>query len=116
MDSNEQAIEHQTANKSLKENAMIVYGCLLAGWLLGGTTAIVGIILNHATKEKVIGTIYESHYKYQMRTFYFGLLWMIIGLIGTFVLIGYFILLANSVWITYRAINGFIKLNDGQTI
>jgi len=116
MDSNEQAIEPQTANKSLKTYTMIVYVCLLAGWLLGGMTAIVGVILNHATKEKVIGTIYESHYKYQMRTFYFGLLWMIIGLIGTFVLIGYVVLFANSVWITYRAIKGFMKLNDGEEI
>jgi uncharacterized membrane protein len=106
----------ETLNKSLKTYAMIVYGCLLAGWLLGGVSALVGIVLNHTTKYKAVGTIYESHYRYQMRTFYFGLLWMIIGIITSFIIIGYFVLLANSLWVTYRTIKGFMKLNDGETI
>lgn len=116
MDSNEQSIEPNSADKSLKTYVTIVYACLLAGWLLGGMTAIVGVILNYATKEKVIGTIYESHYKYQVRTFWFGLLWMIVGVISSFILIGYFVLFANSIWISYRAIKGFMKLQDGEEI
>lgn len=56
----------------------------------------------------------ESHFRWQIRTFWFGLLWSVIGLIAAFVVIGYFLLIANAIWIIYRIVKGWLRLADGK--
>ncbi len=93
----------------------IVYG-LQAAALLIPFTMIAGVIMNYVKIDDVKGTWLESHFRWQMRTFWFALLWFVVGVLTVVVLIGYFILVANAVWVIYRMIKGWIFLSEGKAI
>lgn len=99
--------------KSAKSLTTIIYA-LYAASVLVGITAIVAIIINYVKKEDVAGTWLESHFRWQISTFWFGLLWAIIGFVALFFVVGGFILVANGIWILYRIIKGFLRLNDNK--
>ena len=100
-------------NRSLKNLTQIVY-ILYALSYFAGITAIVGIIINYVKMEDVAGTWLESHFRWQIRTFWFGLLWAVIGIATVFVLIGFAILFANFCWMIYRIVKGWLNLNDNK--
>ncbi len=99
--------------KSLRTLTQVVY-VLYALSYFTGVTAIVGIIINYIKKEEVAGTWLESHFRWQIRTFWFGLLWAVIGAATLFFLIGIAILFANFCWIIYRIVKGWLNLNDNK--
>ena len=100
----------------------IVYGLLGLGLLLGWFPAVIGVILNYVKLEDVQGTWLESHFRWQIRTFWWGLLWAVIGIITRFqlvvsldlIVIGWFILIADGIWILYRVIKGWLNLNASK--
>lgn len=79
-----------------------------------GITGIAAIILNYVKRDDVAGTLFESHFRWQMRTFWFGILWGVIGGLTMMVFVGWFILAANSIWIVYRIIKGWLNLNENK--
>ena len=79
-----------------------------------GVTWLVAIILNYVKRDDVVNTIYESHFRWQIRTFWFSLLWAVIGIILTFVVIGLFVLGANLIWFIYRIVKGWLRLTEGK--
>lgn len=99
--------------KSLKTLTLAVY-ILYALSYFAGVTAIIGIIINYVKLEEVAGTWLESHFRWQIRTFWFGLLWAVIGVATIFILIGFAVLFANFCWIIYRIVKGWLNLNDGK--
>lgn len=98
---------------SLKTVAQAVY-VLFALSYFAGITAIVGIIVNYVKMDDVAGTWLESHFTWQRRTFWFGLLWAVIGIATSFILVGFAILFANFCWIIYRVVKGWLNLNDSK--
>jgi len=98
---------------SLKKITMVVYA-LYALSYFAGITAIIGIVINYIKREEVAGTWLESHFSWQIRTFWFGLLWAAIGIATLVILIGFAILFANCVWIIYRVVKGWLYLNDNK--
>ncbi len=106
-------VPDETKMRSLKTVAFVVY-VLYALSYFTGVSAIVGIIVNYVKKEDVAGTWLESHFRWQIRTFWFGLLWAVIGGLTVFILIGAAILFANFCWIIYRIVKGWLNLNDGK--
>ncbi|OGS90633.1 MAG: hypothetical protein A2Z95_04155 [Gallionellales bacterium GWA2_60_18] len=99
--------------KSLRTLTQVVY-ILYALSYFTGITAIVGIIINYVKQDDVAGTWLESHFRWQIRTFWFGLLWAVIGGITAFILVGFAILFANFCWIIYRIVKGWLNLNDNK--
>jgi uncharacterized membrane protein len=99
--------------KSLRSLTQVVY-VLYALSYFAGITAIIGIIINYVKKDDVAGTWLESHFRWQIRTFWFGLLWAVIGAATFFLLIGIAILFANFCWIIYRIVKGWLNLNDNK--
>ena len=99
--------------ESLKKLTMVVYA-LYAFSYFAGITAIIGIVINYIKLEEVTGTWLESHFRWQMRTFWYGLLWAVIGIATLFILIGFVILFANCIWIIYRVIKGWLYFNDNK--
>ncbi|MFT0532667.1 DUF4870 family protein [Castellaniella hirudinis] len=97
-----------------KQIAQLVYILQAVGFFLGGVPILVGIIINYVKRADVQGTLWASHFRWQIRTFWFSLLWAIIGGLLLFVAIGGLILLANAVWTIYRAVKGWLYLNDGK--
>ena len=100
----------------MKENLTlthVIYG-LYGASLVVGITWIVAIVLNYIKREDVAGTWLASHFRWQIRTFWFSLLWAFIGALTFVLIIGIFILIADFVWYVYRIAKGWLRLNEGK--
>jgi uncharacterized membrane protein len=85
-------------------NVNVIYYLYLASILLG-VTAIVGVIMAYMNRGPGADWL-DSHYTYQIRTFWTGLLYSAIGLVLTFVIIGFLVLLFVLIWWIVRCIKG----------
>jgi len=98
--------------------AGIVGTATVVGSFIGSVPSIVAVILNYANRSNARGTWAESHYTWQIRTFWYALLWFLIAwaLILTFVgaLVGIPVLIALTLWLLYRIGRGWLRLVDGQ--
>ncbi len=100
-------------DKSVKNLTTLIYALYAASFLIG-ITAIVAIVMNYVKREDVAGTVAESHFRWQIRTFWFSLLWGVIGAVLTIVVIGFAIIAADVIWVIYRIVKGWLRLNDGK--
>ncbi|MBT3012005.1 MAG: hypothetical protein KUF77_07445 [Candidatus Thiodiazotropha sp. (ex Lucina aurantia)] len=96
-----------------KTIAMVVYALQALSFLFV-ITFLVAVIINYVKRDDVRNSWLESHYRWQIRTFWFSLLWIAIGYLTTFILIGYLVLLVNMVWLIYRIIKGWLRLSEGR--
>jgi uncharacterized membrane protein len=101
--------------EKLRTITTVVYALQALGFL-NGITWIVAVVINYVKKEEVQGTWLESHFRWQIRTFWFGLLWGVIGAVLALVLVGFAILFAAAVWIVYRIVKGWLYLIDGKPL
>ncbi|MEK6245609.1 MAG: hypothetical protein AABM33_14065 [Pseudomonadota bacterium] len=102
--------------------ASVVIGITSAAFIVTafvfGVPSIVAVILNYLKRAEARGTFLESHFGWQIRTFWFTLLWCVIGgllfvtVVGALVAIPLF--LAVGVWVIYRVIRGWLALKDGK--
>ncbi|NWF36186.1 hypothetical protein [Mariprofundus sp. KV] len=99
--------------KSNKKITMIVYALQAAGVLLL-VPIIAAVIVNYMRKDDVQGTWLESHFRWQIRTFWFYLLWTVIGFATLFIVVGMVVLVAASVWYIYRIAKGWMRFSDGK--
>ena len=106
-------MENAENEQSAKSLTTIIYALYAASFLVG-ITAIVAIVMNYVKKEDVAGTFLESHFRWQIRTFWFGLLWGVLGAITMLIIVGWFVLTANGIWIIYRIVKGWLRLNDNK--
>ncbi len=102
-------------NNSAKSTATLVYILQAASFIIG-ITFFVAIIINYVKQDDVKNTIVESHFRWQIRTFWFCLLWTVLGIILSIILVGYLVLAANAIWFIYRIVKGWIYLNDNKTM
>ena len=101
--------------KSLKTIATVVYALQAVGFFIG-LTWIVAIVINYVKRDDVRGTWLESHFTWQIRTFWWGLLWAVIGAILFVLVIGWFVLIADAIWIIYRIVKGWLNLAEGKPV
>ena len=99
--------------QSLRSLTLAVY-ILYAIGVFTGIPALIGIIINHVKAGDTEGTIYRSHFSWQMRSFWWGLLWAILGWITVWIGVGFIILGASWLWLVYRLVRGFLNWNDGK--
>ena len=101
--------------QGLKTVTTVVYA-LQALSFLWGITAIVGVIINYVKREDARGTVYESHFDWQIRTFWWALAWLAVGFVLAFVLVGFLVLFIAWIWMIYRVVKGWLKLIDGKPV
>ncbi len=101
---------------SLKQITMVIYALQALGFLTGGVTAIIAIVINYVKRDDAAGTLYQSHFEWQMRTFWWGLLWGVIGMLLVVVVVGFAVLFAAWVWTVYRVVKGWLKLTEGKPV
>jgi uncharacterized membrane protein len=99
---------------SLRNIAVAVYVLQALSFFVGGITGLAGVIINYIKMDEVRGTWIEPHFRWQVRTFWIGLLWGVIGFVTSFIIIGWFILLGVAIWVIYRIVKGALALNDGR--
>lgn len=112
---------------------LILYVLYIIAIFSGGLLAIVALVINYIKRDDVRGSIVESHFTWQIRTFWWYLIWNIIAFVpflflfftgdnvdvfaGVALIATTFCLLVVGIswlWIVYRAILGMIRLNDHQ--
>jgi len=93
--------------------AATIVGAFLTGW-----PSIIAVILNYIKRGEVRGTWLESHFRWQIRTFWFGLLWVSLCVLFVILTFGLGILFVwlpigiISLWFIYRIVRGWLRLND----
>jgi uncharacterized membrane protein len=91
---------------------LITYVLHLVGATIG-LTSIVGLVLNYVRLNQY-GEPLTSHHRWMIRSFWWALLWFVIGIITSFILIGFVICAVAWVWYVYRHVRGLIALANGE--
>jgi uncharacterized membrane protein len=93
--------------------AASVVGSFLFGW-----PSIIAVIINYVKRSDARGTWLESHFTWQIRTFWYALLWAVLAVIAFVTVIGipiaYGMLFVLGVWAIYRVARGWLRLKDRQ--
>jgi uncharacterized membrane protein len=82
--------------------------------MLIGVTLFAAVVLNYLRRSQAAGTWLESHFTWQIRTFWWSLAWCVLGLATAVLLVGLLILAASAVWFVYRIVRGWTELNEGR--
>ncbi|MBB4808849.1 putative membrane protein [Acinetobacter johnsonii] len=120
----------QDPNRSL---TFILYILYIVAIFSAGILAIIALVINYVKRGSVRGSIFESHFTWQIRTFWWYLIWNVVAFVpfiflfftgenatafagvalgaSTFCVS---VIGLSWVWIVYRAIKGIIRLNDNQ--
>ena len=92
----------------------------IVGAFVFGVPSIIAVVINYVKRGEVRGTFLESHFRWQIRTFWFALLWCLIGtiLFATFVGIplALVVFFAAGVWAIYRVARGWLALRDRKAM
>jgi uncharacterized membrane protein len=94
--------------------ALVVYILYLVAYAVG-ITALIGVIIAHIQVGEA-DPLLASHYRFQIRTFWVGLIYLVVGFILAFVLVGFLVLLWWFVWSLVRNIKGLLALNENRPI
>jgi uncharacterized membrane protein len=90
-----------------------------------GLPSIIAVIMNYARRSETRGTWLESHFRWQIRTFWFAWLWIVMILIiamplvllaGIGILLGLLGLGIVGLWVIYRIVRGWLTLRDGHAM
>jgi uncharacterized membrane protein len=96
----------------------IVGAATVVGSFLGSLSSIAAVIFNYVKRGDARGTWVETHYRWQIRTFWYALLWALIGWGLTITIIGAVagipILIALTLWLLYRIGRGWLRLRGRQ--
>ena len=122
-----------TANRSLLQWTQIIYalhalsllvGILGAATVVGsfliGWPSIIAVILNYVKRGDVRGTWLETHFRWQVRTFWYGLLWVLLCAFFVVITLGIGIIVAwlplgiVTLWFIYRIARGWMALGNGR--
>ena len=96
--------------------ATLVYALQAAAFFTGGLTLLAAVIISYVKRDVAAGTWVDSHFGWQIRTFWWNLLWTIIGTGTIFLLVGYGILAIAWVWLIYRIAKGWLALIANEAI
>jgi uncharacterized membrane protein len=94
-------------------SAAFVVTAFLSGW-----PSIIAVIINYVKRGDVNGSWLESHFSWQIRTFWFALLWFVLAGIAFITVLGIpiaiLLMLGTGIWVLYRIARGWLALLDGR--
>jgi len=98
----------------------IITAATVVGAFLTGRPSIIAVILNYVKRSEARGTWLASHFRWQIRTFWFGILWValcvlfVVATLGVGLLIAWLPLGVVGLWFIYRVASGWLRLKDRQ--
>jgi uncharacterized membrane protein len=127
------AVDPQAVRPSLVQLTHIIYGlhaiavlvgvtsaATVAGGFVFGLPSLVAVYLNYLKRSDVNGTWLESHFRWQIRTFWFTLLWLVVyGLLIVTIIgipIAWILIAILGLWVGYRVIRGWVALADARPV
>lgn len=97
----------------------------VVGSFVFGLPSIIAVIMNYVRQSDARGTFLESHFTWQIRTFWYALLWIVVAgivsaplvlLLGLGILTFFVAAAAIGLWVIYRVARGWLALRDGRTL
>jgi len=96
----------------------------IATAFLFGIPSIIAVVMNYLRRDDARGTWLESHFSWQLRTFWFALFWVAVIFLFSLplflVLVGFLTfpvgIIIVGIWVIYRVARGWLKLKDGQPV
>lgn len=96
----------------------VLTSALVVTAFLSGWPSILAVLLNYINREATRGTYLESHFRWQIRTFWFALLWLFVGAILVFTIIGiplaWILVVVIGLWVLYRMLRGLARLMNQE--
>lgn len=105
----------KTGDSASRQLPMVIYVLYLVGFLTSGITTLIGVVLAYVFRREAPAWI-QTHYTFQIRTFWLALLVGLLGVVLSLVFIGVLILLALLVWMVVRCAVGLTRLSDYKPI
>ncbi len=119
----------QSPNSNLVNLTYLIYGLHLFSAIngvltsafvvtafLSGWPSLLAVLLNYIKRDATRGTYLESHFRWQIRTFWFALLWLVIGAVLVVTVIGiplaWIMVMLVGLWVLYRMLRGLARLID----
>jgi uncharacterized membrane protein len=85
---------------------------------LTGWPSIIAVVINYVKRGATRGTFLESHFRWQIRTFWFAVLWVLVALLLALTVIGlplaWIVAVLAGLWVLYRILRGWIALSAGK--
>jgi uncharacterized membrane protein len=123
----------QVVRPSLVQLTHIIYGlhaiavlvgvtsaATVAGGFVFGLPSLIAVFINYLKRSDVNGTWLESHFRWQIRTFWFTLLWLVVyGLLIITIVgipIAWILIAILGLWVGYRVIRGWVALADARPV
>ena len=123
----------QVVRPSLVQLTHIIYGlhaiavlvgvtsaATVAGGFVFGLPSLIAVFINYLKRSDVNGTWLESHFRWQIRTFWFTLLWLVVyGLLIITIIgipIAWILIALLGLWVGYRVIRGWVALADARPV
>jgi len=98
----------------------LVSALTVVGAFVFGIPSIIAVIINYVNQPNARDTFLESHFRWQIRTFWFALMWILIGVVLFITIIGipvaWVILFGAGVWVIYRVARGWLTLQDRKAL
>jgi len=94
--------------------AKVVYGLYLLSLLLG-VTALVGVVVAYVYQGEAPEGL-RTHYRFQIRTFWIGVLYALGGIVLTPIFVGFLVFVFVAVWLIVRCVKGFQRLSRQEPI
>ena len=89
--------------------AAFIVTAFLTGW-----PSIIAVVLNYVKRSETQGTYLASHFRWQIRTFWFALLWVAVAVLAGLTIVGlplaWIVALAAGLWVLYRIARGWLRL------
>jgi uncharacterized membrane protein len=94
----------------------ITTAATVVGAFVFGVPSIIAVVINYLKRDEAKGTFLESHFRWQIRTFWFSLLWCVIAALLFVTIVGIplalIVLFAAGIWAIYRIARGWLALRD----
>ncbi|MGH8678249.1 MAG: DUF4870 family protein [Burkholderiales bacterium] len=133
MSQDEQAVSTAQPRDSLVTTAHVVYGlhslsvlicassiATVVGAFVFGIPSIIAVILNYANRSEARGSYLESHFRWQIRTFWFAAMWalitalLIVTIIG--IVVAWIVAIGAGLWVIYRIARGWLALSNREPV
>ena len=98
----------------------IATSATIVGSFVGGIPSIIAVILNYVKRGEVRGSWLDSHFGWQIRTFWYAAMWVVVAYLMFITIIGipfFFVIVALAgLWVMYRVVRGWLALNDRRAM
>lgn len=100
--------------ETLRGTAILCYVLYLVGWPTLHITTIVALVLAYVQRGEAHGTVWESHFRNLIETFWVALVVAIVAIPLCFIVIGIPLLFGLAVWVLYRTIKGLVRTIESK--